>query len=181
MLGPERVLVIQADPETSLDTERLENQGVKTIQVNTHASCHLNAEMVNRVLVGESLEGIKHVLIENVGNLVCPAGIRIGQHVDIVVCSTPEGWDKPHNYPHVFLDAGLVVLSKWDLSRACDFSEKEFVEGLRRVNPRAPIVKTTIRDPDSFREVASHLENERALMFKLEKKHQAFSHSRGII
>jgi hydrogenase nickel incorporation protein HypB len=159
-IDPEVISVIQGDLESDLDQKRLSSQGVDTHQINTHSGCHLNADMVSRALKETSLKGKKYLIIENVGNLVCPAGIKLGQHLDVVVSSTTEGPDKPTKYPLVFLDAKLVVISKTDLADAAGFDERQYTGYLRNINRRAQIVRTSSVEPASFKPAAEFFRRE---------------------
>jgi hydrogenase nickel incorporation protein HypB len=147
-LGAGNIAVIQGDLESDVDKKRLELRGIAAHQINTHSGCHLNASMVNRALMELPLSGKKYLFIENVGNLVCPAGVKLGQHLDLVVSSTAEGSDKPQKYPIIFMEAGLVVISKIDLMSFVDFDEEEFKKDVFKVNPKVKIVKVS-RDGSS--------------------------------
>jgi hydrogenase nickel incorporation protein HypB len=158
-LRPVDLSVIQGDLESDIDKLRLSAQSIDSYQINTHSGCHLNAEMVNMALMDISLEGKEFLIIENVGNLVCPAGVKLGQHVNIVVSSTTEGSDKPRKYPLVFMDAKLVVISKSDLADAAGFDEALYRKDIRSIS-RAEIIKTSSKDPLSFRQAAEFLKQQ---------------------
>lgn len=111
-----RMAVIAADPEGESDAERIRAYGVPAVQVCTGAACHLDADMVAEALERLDLAALDLIFIENVGNLVSPAGFDIGQHCDVALLSVPEGDDKPAKYPVLFRAANLVVLSKLDLA-----------------------------------------------------------------
>lgn len=151
-----KVAVIQGDLESDVDKERLEGQGIDTYQINTHSGCHLNAEMVSHAISHMDLAGVKYMFIENVGNLVCPAGVYLGQNMDIVVSSTTEGSDKPRKYPIIFQNAALVVISKINLADAVGFDEEAYRKDLAGINPKAKIV-TFDRDAS---EIAGFLKNQ---------------------
>ena len=123
-IDPKDIAVIQGDCESDIDKQRLEKSKIYTHQINTHSGCHLNSSMINSALIDMDLAGKKYLLIENVGNLVCPAGVNIGQHMDLIVSSTTEGSDKPKKYPQIFMDASVVVISKADLAKHVGFSEE---------------------------------------------------------
>lgn len=168
------IAVIQGDLEGDIDKKRLEKRNILTYQINTHSGCHLNAMMIKNALdifldkiqgnIQDSIHGKKFLFIENVGNLVCPAGVKIGQHIDVVVSSAAEGHDKPRKYPLIFLDADLIVVSKYDLKEAVDFDEDEYIAGVRRVNAKARILNVSSKDKVSFKEAAHFLEHEREHM-----------------
>ncbi|MFH1448021.1 MAG: hydrogenase nickel incorporation protein HypB [Candidatus Micrarchaeota archaeon] len=160
-IAPSEIAVIEGDLESDIDKERLEKRGVDSYQINTHSGCHLNAAMVNDALGNMNLEGKGYLVIENVGNLVCPAGVKIGQHIDIVVSSTTEGSDKPKKYPIIFMNAELVIISKYDLAEAVGFDEKIYFEDIGNINSKAVIVKTSSKEPGSFERAAKFIVHER--------------------
>ena len=110
-----RIAVIEGDPSTSLDGQRVQEAGGAAIQINTGGGCHLEAAMVQQVLPHMDLDTCDMVIIENVGNLLCPAGWDLGQDLQIVVASLPEGDDKPLKYPIAFATAQAAVINKIDL------------------------------------------------------------------
>jgi hydrogenase nickel incorporation protein HypB len=165
VFGPDNVAVIQGDLESDVDKKRLEKLGIDCYQINTHSGCHLNAQMVNRALMELKLKNKEYLIIENVGNLVCPAGVRIGQHMNIVVSSTTEGSDKPRKYPVIFHDADIVLIHKMDLAEAVEFSEYNYVEDITKINPKARIFRTSKKEQGSFKEVAHHIEHQRHHLF----------------
>jgi hydrogenase nickel incorporation protein HypB len=158
----DEIAVIQGDLESDIDKKRLEKHGIETVQINTHSGCHLNSAMVNDALLELTLKGKRYLIIENVGNLVCPAGVKIGQHINIVVSSTAEGMDKPMKYPHIFLDSNLIIISKTDIAEAVDFDSCAYIKDLRKTNPKAEIAQVSKKEPESFSAIACYLEHERA-------------------
>ncbi|MEM0467092.1 MAG: hydrogenase nickel incorporation protein HypB [Candidatus Thermoplasmatota archaeon] len=155
------VAVIQGDLESDIDKKRLEKRKIETVQINTHSGCHLNSSMVHTALLDLDLKNKRFLFIENVGNLVCPAGVRIGQHINMVVSSTPEGSDKPKKYPYIFLDAHVVVISKYDLAEIVGFDEEQYIDDIKKINRKICFVKTSWKNTESFREVVQFLEHER--------------------
>lgn len=156
-VDPSTIAVIQGDLESDIDKRRLSHSGIETYQINTHSGCHLNAEMVARALDHLDLSGKHYVLIENVGNLVCPAGRKIGQHMDIVISSVTEGSDKPKKYPIIFLEAKLAVIAKTDLAEAVDFDEEQYMEDIKSINPNIIIIKTSKKNPGSYKQFAESI------------------------
>ena len=116
LAGRLKVAVIEGDLETENDAERIRRHGVPVVQITTGTACHLDAHLVHRALHGLDLTGIDLLLIENVGNLVCPASFDLGQHRNVTLLSIPEGHDKPAKYPVMFRAADLLLISKVDLS-----------------------------------------------------------------
>ncbi|MBN1792442.1 hydrogenase nickel incorporation protein HypB [Candidatus Woesearchaeota archaeon] len=153
--------VIQGDLESDVDKKRLEQMNIEAYQINTHSGCHLNAEMIKEALGSMNLDNKRFLIVENVGNLVCPAGVKIGQHINIVVSSTTEGSDKPKKYPYIFMDADLILISKYDLKDAVGFDEQSYLSDISRINPQARIIKCSNRKSSCFQEVAHFLEHER--------------------
>ena len=140
------IVVIQGDLESDIDKVRLEKIGILTYQINTHSGCHLNAMMINRALLETKIDGKKFLIIENVGNLVCPAGVKIGQAINIVVSSVTEGSDKPKKYPYIFMDAKIILISKADLSSMVEFDEARYLTDLRHINGLAKIFAVSPKD-----------------------------------
>lgn len=112
-----RIVVIEGDPTSTLDADRVEAAGVSAVQINTDGGCHLEAAMIRSALGpdGLAVDGADIIIIENVGNLLCPTGWDLGEDAKVVVASLPEGDDKPLKYPMAFLTAQAVVINKIDL------------------------------------------------------------------
>jgi hydrogenase nickel incorporation protein HypB len=110
-----KIAVIEGDLETEYDAKRIRSCGVAAVQITTGSICHLDATMVHKALHDLNLDGLSYVFIENVGNLVCPANFDLGQHLNVVLLSIPEGDDKPAKYPVIFRNADFVLVTKSDL------------------------------------------------------------------
>ncbi|CCG03939.1 hydrogenase nickel incorporation protein HypB [Blastococcus saxobsidens] len=134
------IFVIEGDQETLVDADRIRATGRPVVQINTGAGCHLDAEMVRRGLEELGPPDGSMVVVENVGNLVCPALFDLGETVRVVVMSVPEGDDKPVKYPHMFRTADLVLINKVDLLPYVDFDPERCAEQVRRLNAAAEIV-----------------------------------------
>ncbi|WP_218079226.1 hydrogenase nickel incorporation protein HypB [Anthocerotibacter panamensis] len=138
-----RVAVIEGDMTTQLDAERLRATGVPVIAINTGRACHLDAKMVHgglHLLAREaSLDQFDLLIVENVGNLVCPAEFEVGEHCKIALLSITEGEDKPLKYPLMFHEADCVVVTKLDLAPYLDFDRVKLEANLHEINPEAPI------------------------------------------
>ena len=130
------IAVVEGDQETPLDAERIRAAGCPAVQVNTGRGCHLDAAQVGVALRTLDPPRGALLLVENVGNLVCPALFDLGEHAKVVVASTPEGEDKPLKYPHVFRASALVLLNKSDLVPHLGFDPARFLAHARTVNPR---------------------------------------------
>jgi hydrogenase nickel incorporation protein HypB len=138
--GNYRIGVIEGDIATSRDAERIARLGVETLQINTRGACHLDANMVATALSEFPYQGLDLLFIENVGNLVCPAGYVLGEDAKIVVISVPEGQDKPAKYPLIFRNASLMLLNKLDLVPYCDLDVEAMKKDALGVNPALDVI-----------------------------------------
>ena len=137
--------VIVGDLATDNDAERLRETGAPVVQITTGTVCHLEAEMVARALDHLDLNGLDLLIIENVGNLVCPASYDLGEDLRVVLLSVTEGEDKPLKYPPIFQSAGVVVISKIDLAKACDYDRQMAMANLQRLTPKAHVFETSAK------------------------------------
>jgi hydrogenase nickel incorporation protein HypB len=133
------ISVIEGDQATLLDADRIRATGCRVVQVNTGAGCHLDADMVRRALRSLDPPVGSVVVVENVGNLVCPALFDLGENARVVVMSVTEGADKPLKYPHMFRTADLVLLNKIDLLPYVDFNVEAFGAAVANLQPAADI------------------------------------------
>jgi hydrogenase nickel incorporation protein HypB len=149
-----RIGVVEGDIATSIDADRLGRFGAQISLLNTGqgfgGECHLDAPMVAHALDGLNLAALDLVLIENVGNLVCPAEFDVGAHHKAMVSSVTEGEDKPLKYPVMFAAVELVILNKIDLLPYVSFDEDAFSANLRKVNPQAHIIRTCATSGDGL-------------------------------
>ena len=137
--GKTRIGVIEGDVSSSLDAEAIGKEGVPVIQINTGGECHLDANMAYSALSNVPLQDIELLLIENVGNLICPAEFALGEHKKVLVSSVPEGDDKPFKYPLMFHKADAVLINKIDLLPYLKFDTQAFSQAVRRINERVEI------------------------------------------
>lgn len=149
--------VIEGDLESDIDTEKLRSLGFKSYQINTHGTCHLNAPMIDAITDRIELKNGGMLFIENIGNLVCPSEFVIGEHVKVLVCSVPEGSDKPYKYPIAFQKANAVILNKTDLIPYIDFNRQYFLDGVRATNPSAPVFEVCAKTGEGFDPVTKWL------------------------
>lgn len=142
--------VIEGDQETANDAERIRATGAPVVQINTGTGCHLEADMLARGLerLGPAPDSL--VLIENVGNLVCPALFDLGEHAKVAILSVTEGDDKPLKYPHMFRAARLVIINKTDLLPYVDFDLERCIGYARRVNPGADVIALSATKGDGL-------------------------------
>jgi hydrogenase nickel incorporation protein HypB len=140
-LSPDRkdFAVLEGDVETTNDAERLDALGIPVCQLITSGACHLEAKMVYHALFDLPLQNYKLIIIENVGNLVCPAEFDIGEHAKIAVLSVTEGEDKPVKYPMLFREAKAVVLTKIDLLPYLTFKKETCLDYIRKINGKVPV------------------------------------------
>lgn len=147
-----RIGVIEGDPDTTRDAERIARLDVPVVQINTEGGCHLEATMVLRALEEIDVDGLQLLFIENVGNLVCPVVFDLGETYRVAVVSAAEGHDKPAKYPALFRTAQVTVLNKIDLIPYLDFDEEQFTSDVRRLNPEMPILRVSCRTGEGVRE-----------------------------
>jgi len=130
-----RLAVVDGDIAGSLDADRVAEAGVPAVQINTGGACHLDANMVQLALPELALDELDLLIIENVGNLVCPAEFKLGAHRDVLIASVPEGADKPYKYPGMYRGVDAVVLNKIDVLPYFDFDVDYFRRGVEVLNP----------------------------------------------
>jgi hydrogenase nickel incorporation protein HypB len=143
--GKHDIGVLEGDQATSLDGDRIRATGAPVVQVNTGAGCHLEADMVARGLAELRPTPRSIVMIENVGNLVCPAMFDLGERAKVVILSVTEGEDKPLKYPHMFRAASLMLLNKLDLLPHVDFDAARAEANAREVNPGMSVLRLSAR------------------------------------
>ena len=138
-----KIAVIEGDLFTAKDAERIERAGVDVIQINTAGGCHLDAAMIQKACASLNLDAIDLLIVENVGNLVCPAEFDIGENFKAVVLSITEGDDKPLKYPLIFKESEVVLLNKIDLLPFTNFDLKSAREDLTTLHPTIKIFETS--------------------------------------
>jgi hydrogenase nickel incorporation protein HypB len=130
-----RIGYVDGDIETTIDTERIADLGVPVVQINTGGNCHLDANMLGPALDELPLDELDLMLVENVGNLVCPANFELGTHLNILIASVPEGDDKPYKYPPMYRGVDVLILNKIDLLPYIPFKVAYFLQGVEILNP----------------------------------------------
>lgn len=131
-----RIGVIEGDTApVTIDSDKIAAAGMPAIQVNTGGQCHMDALMVESALEQLSLEELDLVIVENVGNLICPASFDLGTHSKIVIASVPEGDDKPYKYPNIYRGLDVLIINKIDLLPYLDFDMDYFRQGVEMLNP----------------------------------------------
>jgi len=135
LTGRLRIAVIDGDIATSLDADRAAAAGAKAVQINTGGECHLDAVMLQQALVSLDLSDTDLLIVENVGNLVCPINFQLGTHRSVLVASIPEGDDKPYKYPSAYQGVDVLVINKLDLLPYVPFRMEYFRHGVEKLNP----------------------------------------------
>jgi len=155
--------VLEADIDAVVDAEKVAAAGIPAVQLRTGGFCHLDATMVTQGLAALPLENLDAVIIENVGNLVCPASYDVGSHLNIVLVSIPEGGDKVEKYPVMFAKADLILITKTDLLPYFDYDiEHEKIEA-RKIKPNVDILEINSKDDESIQKVIEWIEFKRKM------------------
>ena len=155
-----RIGVIEGDISSSIDAETVAKEGVPVVQINTGGECHLEAIQVQNALNNLPLADIDLLLIENVGNLVCPAEFNLGEHRKVLIASVPEGDDKPFKYPLMFNTVDALVLNKIDLLPYVRFNVDAFTKTVKNINAKVEIFKVSCTTGDgvqAFAQLGGHL------------------------
>lgn len=135
MIKEIRIAAIDGDVATTIDADKVAALGVPAVQINTGGACHLDAPMVQSALKQLSLPDLDLLIIENVGNLICPTGFKLGVHVNVLIASVPEGDDKPYKYPGMYQGVDAMLLNKIDVLDYFDFDMPYFKRGVEILNP----------------------------------------------
>lgn len=130
-----QIAVIDGDVATSIDADRAAQAGATAVQINTGGQCHIDANMLQNALKELDLDSFDLLLVENVGNLICPASFSLGTDKNILIASIPEGDDKPYKYPAMYQDVDALIINKIDLLPYVDFNMGYFEQGVQILNP----------------------------------------------
>ncbi|MBK5210876.1 MAG: hydrogenase nickel incorporation protein HypB [Coriobacteriia bacterium] len=152
-----RIAVIEGDIASRVDADKIKANDIPAVQINTGGACHLESDMIKRAIDVLDLDNLDLIIIENVGNLVCPTDFYLGENAKIMILSVPEGHDKPHKYPGIFQVSEAVILNKVDTMEFFDFNEKEFDESVKALNPKAPIFKISATKGSGVQEWVDYL------------------------
>ncbi len=155
-----KIAVIEGDVQTDLDAQRISKYNVPVIQIVTKGGCHLEAGLIQNALNNLNLFDLDLLVIENVGNLVCPSNYDLGEHLKVVVVSTTEGDDKPLKYPKMFRVAKLMIVNKIDLLPYVDFSIDTVRRHALSINPELKIFHTSCKTNEGIDEWTNWLENQ---------------------
>lgn len=151
------IAVIEGDIASNVDSEKIKAQGIAAVQINTGGACHLESAMVRRAVEVLDLDSLDLILLENVGNLVCPTDFDLGENAKVMILSVPEGDDKPLKYPGVFQVSQAIVLNKIDTMSVFNFNQQAFEESVRQLNPTAPIFPMSATTGQGIEEWAAWL------------------------
>ncbi len=153
-----KIAVFNGDLTTTIDADRVKKHDVKVVQINTGKECHLDADLIRKALQKVDLNALDLLIVENVGNLICPAEFPLGCEKRVVVISVTEGPYMVVKHPFIFLGADVVVINKKDLARAMKVSAKKLESDVKKINPRAKVIATNCRKGEGVAKVISALE-----------------------
>lgn len=145
-----RIAVIEGDIASRVDADKIKAHGIPAVQINTGGACHLESDMVRRAIEVLPLDELDLIILENVGNLVCPTDFYLGENAKVMILSVPEGHDKPYKYPGIFQISEAVILNKVDTLPVFDFNLAEFEEVVGGLNPKAPIFRVAATKGDGI-------------------------------
>ncbi len=145
-----RMAVIEGDVDSAVDAERVAAEGFPAVQIKTGGSCHLSAAMVEKGLEALPLDSLDLLFLENIGNLICPAGSDTGANLNLALVSIPEGDDKPLKYPLIFRTSDAFLVNKTDVQDHFDFDKDAFKRRVGRLNPNAPVFEVSCKTGDGI-------------------------------
>lgn len=157
--GKFEIGVIEGDIASDVDAQKVQSTSVDVVQINTKGACHLDANMILSAADSLGLDGKQLVIIENVGNLVCPAEFKLGEDVKVMILSIPEGHDKPLKYPLMFTESNALVLNKIDLLPYTDFSMEELRKTVLAMNPSIQIFPVSAKTGEGMEKLTEWLGN----------------------
>jgi hydrogenase nickel incorporation protein HypB len=137
--------VIEGDIQSTLDAEKIASKGASVVQINTGGACHLDGNMIREAIAKIDLGALDVLIVENVGNLVCPVEFDIGEHFKVMLLSTPEGDDKPLKYPLIFHESRLLLINKMDLLPYVSFDVEKLREESLKINPHLEIIEISCK------------------------------------
>ena len=157
--GKVKLGVMEADIDSAVDAEKMLNAGIKSIQIHTGGMCHLDADMTRQGVREIGTDGLDVIVLENVGNLVCPAEFDTGAHKNVTILSVPEGHDKPLKYPLMYETCDLLIVNKIDVIDYFDFDKQKAVEYAKMRNPNIDVIFISAKTGDGIDEVADWILN----------------------
>jgi hydrogenase nickel incorporation protein HypB len=166
------IAVIVGDLATDNDARRLEAAGARAVQIRTGDLCHLEADLVDRAFQRLDLQGVELLVIENVGNLVCPTAFDLGEDLRLAMLAVGEGEDKPLKYPAPFRSADAVLLNKLDLKAAMEFDQQQAIANLRAIAPAAALFELSARSGEGVDALIRWLERQRQCRRPQRRSHE---------
>lgn len=149
--------VIEGDIAGQIDAEKIDALGIPVVQLNTEGACHIEAMSIKHILQYFDLDDIDVVMVENIGNLVCPAEFNIGEDIRIAILSVPEGDDKVEKYPLMFATSETLVINKYDMMEHFEFDDKRVEDTARDMNPRMKVFRVSSKKQDGLDELIDWL------------------------
>jgi hydrogenase nickel incorporation protein HypB len=157
--GKHKIGVIEGDIASDVDAQKIQKTNVDVVQINTRGACHLDANMILSATESLGLDGKQLLIIENVGNLVCPAEFRLGENIKVMILSIPEGHDKPLKYPLMFTESNALILNKIDLLPHTDFDMDELHKTVLAMNPAIRIFPLSAKTGEGISDFTGWLES----------------------
>jgi hydrogenase nickel incorporation protein HypB len=157
--GKHKIGVIEGDIASDVDARKIQETSVDVVQINTAGACHLDANMILSATESLGLDGKQLLIIENVGNLVCPAEFKLGENIKVMILSIPEGHDKPLKYPLMFTESNALILNKIDLLPHTDFNMDELRKTVLAMNPSIRIFPVSAKTGEGISDFTSWLES----------------------
>lgn len=143
--------VIEGDTApVTIDADKIVAAGMPAVQINTGGDCHLDANMIEMALAELPLEELELIIVENVGNLICPASFQLGTHANVLIASVPEGDDKPYKYPNIYRGLDVLIINKIDLTPYIDFRMDYFTQGVEMLNPGLKTFPVSAKTGEGF-------------------------------
>jgi len=159
LAGKFNIGVIEGDIASDVDAQKIQKTNVDVVQINTDGACHLDANMIRSAAETLGLDGKQFVIIENVGNLVCPAEFKLGENIKVMILSVAEGHDKPLKYPLMFTESDALIVNKTDLIPYTDFSLEELKATVQAMNPKINIFEISAKTGDGVSQLTGWIEN----------------------
>lgn len=157
--GKHKIGVIEGDIASDVDARKIQKTNVDVVQINTRGACHLDANMILSATESLGLDGKQLLIIENVGNLVCPAEFKLGENIKVMILSIPEGHDKPLKYPLMFTESNALILNKVDLLPHTDFDMEELRKTVLAMNPAIQIFPVSAKTGEGISDFTGWLES----------------------
>ncbi len=149
-----KIGVIEGDIAGQIDAQKIAEMGIDVVQLNTDGACHVEAMSIKNILPHFDLEDLDLIIVENIGNLVCPAAFNLGETIRLVILSVPEGDDKVEKYPDMFMKSDVVVINKFDMKPYFDFDDEKVEKDTRDLNAHAGFFRVSSKTGEGFEKLA---------------------------